>query len=131
MELRLSNMVAAKGEYFHLRARFCCFKSVFNSNKRCRSDVSGSSRNGQDGTRLLFICNCCSTPSTQIQTSKGEVIVTNDGATILRSIQALHPAAKMVSRLGLEMISRNLTRSSWWICLLHKTLRLVMERHLL
>lgn len=34
--------------------------------------------------------------SFQIQTSKGEVIVTNDGATILKSIQALHPAAKMV-----------------------------------
>jgi len=37
------------------------------------------------------IINCL-----QIQTSKGEVIVTNDGATILKSIQALHPAAKMV-----------------------------------
>jgi T-complex protein 1 subunit delta len=36
-------------------------------------------------------------PSSQIQTSKGEVIVTNDGATILQSIQALHPASKMVS----------------------------------
>jgi len=35
----------------------------------------------------------------QIQTSKGEVIVTNDGATILRSIQALHPASKMESVL--------------------------------
>lgn len=35
--------------------------------------------------------------SPQIQTSKGEVIVTNDGATILQSIQALHPASKMVS----------------------------------
>jgi hypothetical protein len=35
----------------------------------------------------------------QIQTSKGEVIVTNDGATILKSIQALHPAAKMVCNL--------------------------------
>ena len=33
----------------------------------------------------------------QIQTPKGEVIITNDGATILKSIQALHPAAKMVS----------------------------------
>ncbi|EJD42226.1 T-complex protein 1, partial [Auricularia subglabra TFB-10046 SS5] len=30
-----------------------------------------------------------------IITSKGEVIVTNDGATILRNIQAFHPAAKM------------------------------------
>lgn len=35
----------------------------------------------------------------QIQTSKGEVIVTNDGATILKSIQALHPAAKMVRHI--------------------------------
>jgi T-complex protein 1 subunit delta len=34
-------------------------------------------------------------PNAQIQTSKGEVIITNDGATILKSIQALHPAAKM------------------------------------
>lgn len=36
----------------------------------------------------------------QIQTSKGEVIITNDGATILKSIQALHPAAKMVRNLS-------------------------------
>ncbi|KAG2158282.1 T-complex protein 1 [Suillus bovinus] len=35
-----------------------------------------------------------------IQTSKGEVIITNDGATILRSIQALHPAAKMLVDLS-------------------------------
>ena len=45
-------------------------------------------------------------PSSQIQTSKGEVLVTNDGATILKSIQALHPASKMVntqSSLGLNV----------------------------
>ncbi|KAI0040906.1 T-complex protein 1 [Auriscalpium vulgare] len=35
-----------------------------------------------------------------IQTTKGEVIVTNDGATILRSIQALHPASKMLVDLS-------------------------------
>lgn len=35
-----------------------------------------------------------------IQTSKGEVIVTNDGATILKSIQALHPASKMLVDLS-------------------------------
>ncbi|CAL1705100.1 unnamed protein product [Somion occarium] len=35
-----------------------------------------------------------------IQTSKGEVIITNDGATILKSIQALHPAAKMLVDLS-------------------------------
>ncbi|KAG6331653.1 hypothetical protein ID866_7437 [Astraeus odoratus] len=35
-----------------------------------------------------------------IQTAKGEVIITNDGATILKSIQALHPAAKMLVDLS-------------------------------
>lgn len=35
-----------------------------------------------------------------IQTSSGEVIVTNDGATILKSIQAMHPAAKMLVDLS-------------------------------
>ncbi|KAI9446201.1 T-complex protein 1 [Lactarius indigo] len=35
-----------------------------------------------------------------IQTSKGEVVVTNDGATILKSIQALHPASKMLVDLS-------------------------------
>ena len=31
-----------------------------------------------------------------ITTSSGEVIVTNDGATILKNIGAMHPAARMV-----------------------------------
>ncbi|THH10793.1 hypothetical protein EW145_g1072 [Phellinidium pouzarii] len=35
-----------------------------------------------------------------IQNPKGEVIITNDGATILKSIQALHPAAKMLVDLS-------------------------------
>jgi hypothetical protein len=43
----------------------------------------------------------------QIQTAKGEVIVTNDGATILRSIQALHPAAKMASHLRFRAQTRS------------------------
>ena len=62
----------------------------------------------------------------QIQTSKGELIITNDGATILKSIQALHPAAKMVRvRLVLWRISpeRGISLS---IFLLLKMLRLVM-----
>ena len=45
----------------------------------------------------VYFCLKVHNPSkTQIQTSKGELIITNDGATILKSIQALHPAAKMV-----------------------------------
>lgn len=48
--------------------------------------------------------------SFQIQTSKGEVIVTNDGATILKSIQALHPAAKMVNCLYSSIFDWRLLR---------------------
>ncbi len=33
----------------------------------------------------------------QIQGGKGDVTITNDGATILKEMQVLHPAAKMVS----------------------------------
>lgn len=32
----------------------------------------------------------------QIQDEKGDVTITNDGATILKQMQVLHPAAKMV-----------------------------------
>lgn len=33
----------------------------------------------------------------QIQDGKGDVMITNDGATILKQMQVLHPAAKMVN----------------------------------
>lgn len=45
---------------------------------------------------IAVILSKLSSPLKQIQTPKGELIITNDGATILKSIQALHPAAKMV-----------------------------------
>ena len=48
------------------------------------------------GISYMFSLPPFLSPSSQIQTSKGEVLVTNDGATILKSIQALHPASKMV-----------------------------------
>ena len=35
----------------------------------------------------------------QIQASNGEVTITNDGATILKQINVIHPAAKMVINL--------------------------------
>ncbi|KIY72067.1 T-complex protein 1 [Cylindrobasidium torrendii FP15055 ss-10] len=65
MELRLSNMVAAKAI----------------------SDAVRTSLGPRGMDKM-------------IQTSKGETIVTNDGATILKSIQALHPAAKMLVDLS-------------------------------
>ena len=33
----------------------------------------------------------------QIQSGKGDVTITNDGATILKQMKLVHPAAKMVS----------------------------------
>lgn len=32
----------------------------------------------------------------QIQSANGEVAITNDGATILKQMNVIHPAAKMV-----------------------------------
>ena len=34
-----------------------------------------------------------------IQNSKGEVLITNDGATILKNLSVLHPIAKIVSEI--------------------------------
>ncbi|KAH8833696.1 T-complex protein 1 [Flagelloscypha sp. PMI_526] len=65
MELRLSNMVAAKAI----------------------SDAVRTSLGPRGMDKM-------------IQTSKGETIITNDGATILKNIQALHPAAKMLVDLS-------------------------------
>lgn len=36
---------------------------------------------------------------TQIQTATGEVVITNDGATILKHMAVMHPAARMVSSM--------------------------------
>ena len=33
----------------------------------------------------------------QIQDTKGKVLITNDGATILKQMEVIHPTAKMVS----------------------------------
>ncbi|KAF7323069.1 T-complex protein 1 subunit delta [Mycena chlorophos] len=65
MELRLSNMIAAKAI----------------------SDAVRTSLGPRGMDKM-------------IQTAKGEVVITNDGATILKSIQALHPAAKMLVDLS-------------------------------
>jgi len=39
----------------------------------------------------------CISVVVQIQNSGGDVTITNDGATILKQMQVLHPAARMVS----------------------------------
>lgn len=104
MEVRLSNMVAAKGiKTFHSE----CIKLIASySHQRCCSDIVRPSWNGQDGPAIhtLTMRRVINDVHLQIQTSKGEVIITNDGATILKSIQALHPAAKMVSIVFLRFL---------------------------
>jgi hypothetical protein len=66
----------------------------------------------------------------QIQTSKGEVIITNDGATILKSIQALHPAAKMASSSFASLPAKANVQISSLICLLRKMSKPAMAQHL-
>jgi hypothetical protein len=100
MEVRLSNMTAAKGISFRrvrwlylLRCRFIPQPSAMlfghRWDQKAWTKWYWRQTFGIEYLHLLTVFN-------QIQTSKGEVIITNDGATILRSIQALHPAAKMV-----------------------------------
>lgn len=51
------------------------------------------------------ICSVVSPLPPQIQDAKGDVTITNDGATILKQMQVLHPAAKMVkSSIACTMI---------------------------
>lgn len=38
-----------------------------------------------------------------IQTAQGEVIITNDGATILKHLSVMHPAARMVSSNSIQI----------------------------
>ena len=35
----------------------------------------------------------------QIQNTKGKVLITNDGATVLKQMEVIHPTARMVSIL--------------------------------
>lgn len=40
-----------------------------------------------------------------IQTGSGEVVITNDGATILKHMSVMHPAARMVRLFSLFLFS--------------------------
>ena len=40
-----------------------------------------------------------------IQNGKGEVLITNDGATILKQIEVVHPTAKMVYNIYIYIIA--------------------------
>jgi T-complex protein 1 subunit delta len=80
-QVRSSNIIAAKGLFYFFKI----------SSSRCRlcSNVSWSSRHGQNGIPLVF-------KNIKIQSGEGEVVISNDGATILKKMGVMHPAAKMV-----------------------------------
>lgn len=48
----------------------------------------------------LHACDPYNTLTYQIQTSSGEVVITNDGATILKHMAVVHPAARMLVDLS-------------------------------
>lgn len=49
MELRLSNMVAAKGAFSRLLGIHAVFANKLFSNQRCSENLARPKRNGQDG----------------------------------------------------------------------------------
>jgi hypothetical protein len=84
MEVRLSNMTAAKGDpsslslHPHPSSLTPCLR---------RAAVADAVRTSL-GPRGM---------DKMIQTAQGEVVITNDGATILKHMSVMHPAARMVS----------------------------------
>lgn len=50
-------------------------------------------------------CDVCSGPVLQVAAANGEVIITNDGATILNKMTVAHPAAKMLVELAKSQVS--------------------------
>lgn len=49
--------------------------------------------------------NCCLSQNNQVAAANGEVIITNDGATILNKMTVAHPAAKMLVELAKSQVS--------------------------
>lgn len=75
----------------------------------CRQDQDklGSQRHGQDGDlqlnwSILTVIACSPSNELVLQVCQpnGEVIITNDGATILKQMQVAQPAAKMLVELS-------------------------------
>ena len=66
-----------------------------------------------------------------IQTGNGEVTITNDGATILKQMSVIHPAAKMVCQMSVEFYLLLRISSSWLNYLKHKISKQVMVQQLL
>lgn len=81
MEVRLSNMTAAKGQSHPTTA-----PRELKKLTRVPSAVADAVRTSL-GPRGM---------DKMIQTSSGEVVITNDGATILKHMSVMHPAARMV-----------------------------------
>lgn len=55
---------------------------------------------------------------TQVAAANGEVIITNDGATILNKMTVMHPAAKMLVELAKAQVHCTAPSSATglWVC---------------
>lgn len=94
-EVRKANIVAAKG-------RSHCFLDIGQelanrsfSGRQRDQNITWTKGNGQNGIYFNEIRDEHNLIG-QIKTNKGEVIITNDGHTILQHMAVMHPAAKMV-----------------------------------
>lgn len=94
MEVRLSNMTAAKGTLPPSRHPS---RTVPRSSPLVVAAVADAVRTSL-GPRGM---------DKMIQTAQGEVVITNDGATILKHMSVMHPAARMVSLSLSSLISRS------------------------
>lgn len=88
MEVRLSNMTAAKGTTAGLQ-RLADQNPELTKRTRTRFAAVADAVRTSLGPRGM---------DKMIQTAQGEVVITNDGATILKHMSVMHPAAKMVRR---------------------------------
>lgn len=76
---------------------------VRRSNLQAAKAVSDAVRTslGPKGMDKMVRGKCGLSADVQIQTASGEVVITNDGATILRHMSVVHPAARMLVDLSL------------------------------
>lgn len=84
MEVRLSNMTAAKGTPFPLPSNSHRASQLIHALLAAVADAVRTSLGPRGMDKM-------------IQTAQGEVVITNDGATILKHMSVMHPAARMVS----------------------------------
>lgn len=99
MEVRLSNLTAAKGaqRVSSPRTHLLLHRTPPLTFRTCLLAAVADAVRTSLGPRGM---------DKMIQTAQGEVVITNDGATILKHMSVLHPAARMVSSTSQSLRSK-------------------------